>query len=201
MGWLWSSTPSQPPLPAQLPSTSPPPPAPASPKPRALTRDEQADAELRAFLAELSAETSPSNPTTTTSPNPSQTPGALSKLKFHPSPSDGSAPLDPAHDESLYPSSMSCSAAFDSAFYCQSLGGKFNDIYRYGELRSCSEHWAQFWFCMRSKSLGEAERRRAVQAHYRQKAARVKAGKSSEDVWEVRRAPVVGAFSEAIDAA
>ncbi|KAF2488494.1 hypothetical protein BU16DRAFT_427512, partial [Lophium mytilinum] len=103
------------------------------------------------------------------------------------------SPESPSPD-SLYPSTMSCSAAFDSAFYCQSLGGKFNDIYRYGELRSCSEHWASFWFCMRSKSLGAEERARKVQEHYREKAARVKAGRSSEDVWEVRGEPVVGAF-------
>jgi hypothetical protein len=89
---------------------------------------------------------------------------------------------------------MSCSAAFDSAFYCQSLGGKFNDIYRYGELRSCSEHWSAFWFCMRQKSVGDGERRRKVQEHYRERAAKYKTMKSSEDVWEVRRTPLQEAF-------
>jgi hypothetical protein len=83
---------------------------------------------------------------------------------------------------------MSCRAAFDSAFYCSSLGGHFNDIYRYGQLRSCSDHWNDFWFCMRVKnSYNPREtKERMVQDRYREKEDKVRSGPSSEDVWRVR---------------
>ncbi|KAF2830471.1 hypothetical protein CC86DRAFT_367227 [Ophiobolus disseminans] len=99
------------------------------------------------------------------------------------------------------PRTMSCRAAFDSAFYCSSLGGHFNDIYRYGQLRSCSEHWNDFWFCMRVKnSYNPREtKERMVQERYREKEAKVLSGPSSEDVWRVRREGegVEGAFGMA----
>jgi len=97
--------------------------------------------------------------------------------------------------EAMYPRSMSCRQAFDQAFYCQSLGGKFNDIYRYGALQSCSEQWNAFWFCMRVKSQGDDEKERAISEYYREREERKKKEKgSSEDVWEIRMQPVKKAF-------
>jgi hypothetical protein len=83
---------------------------------------------------------------------------------------------------------MSCRAAFDSAFYCSSLGGHFNDIYRYGQLRACSEHWSDFWFCMRTKNSYNTQemKERMIQDRYKEKEERVRGGPSSEDVWRVR---------------
>lgn len=91
---------------------------------------------------------------------------------------------------------MSCRQAFDQAFYCQSLGGKFNDLYRYGGVRSCSEQWDQFWFCMRIKGLGDKEKEHAVAEWYGEREERVKRdrGGSSEDVWSLRETPVLKAF-------
>lgn len=90
---------------------------------------------------------------------------------------------------------MSCRQAFDQAFYCQSLGGKFNDIYRYGALQSCSENWDAFWFCMRVRTLGEKEREKQISDFYRERDVKKKAAKgSSEDVWELRTVPVEKAF-------
>jgi hypothetical protein len=94
---------------------------------------------------------------------------------------------------------MSCRAAFDSAFYCSSLGGHFNDIYRYGQLRSCSDHWNDFWFCMRTKNSysGQDVKERMIQDRYREKEERLKSGPNSEDIWR-KRGPgeeVKGAFS------
>jgi hypothetical protein len=98
---------------------------------------------------------------------------------------------------------MSCRAAFDSAFYCSSLGGHFNDIYRYGQLRSCSDHWNDFWFCMRTKNSysGPDVKERMIQDRYREKEERVRSGPNSEDVWR-KRGPgdeVRGAFSRAAE--
>jgi hypothetical protein len=68
------------------------------------------------------------------------------------------------------------------------MGGQWNAVYRYGEMRSCSEHWDDFWFCMRTKSYSPEMRAKAVQAHYRNKEyAKYGAEKpSSEDIWQSR---------------
>lgn len=89
---------------------------------------------------------------------------------------------------------MSCRSAFDYAFFCQSFGGQFVNVYRYGELRSCSEHWDNFWLCMRTRSYGDNERKKAIRDHYRKKTIKYRTGPSSEDVWDMRREPVRDAF-------
>ncbi|KAF1998258.1 hypothetical protein P154DRAFT_380861, partial [Amniculicola lignicola CBS 123094] len=90
------------------------------------------------------------------------------------------------HSHASYPTTMSCRAAFDSAFYCTSFAGKFNHIYRYGETRSCSEHWSDWRFCMSLKGMSAAGRREHVVDRYREKEERVRRGANSEDVWGVR---------------
>ena len=100
------------------------------------------------------------------------------------------------HPTALYPATMSCRQAFDQAFYCQSLGGKFNDLYRFGHLHDCSEQWGAFWFCMRVRTLPEKEREVKIREYYRERdERRVRArGGSSEDVWELRTVAVKEAF-------
>lgn len=103
--------------------------------------------------------------------------------------------------EALYPRTMSCRQAFDQAYYCQSLGGKFKDIYRFGALQSCSEQWGAFWFCMRTKSLSPQERERQIREHYAEREGRRrKAFGNSEDVWELRTKAVTHAFQRDPDA-
>ena len=81
---------------------------------------------------------------------------------------------------------MSCREAFDSAFYCQSMGGQFNAVYRYGGIQSCSDHWKSFWFCMRSKNYKDEQRADMIRDHYKKKDLKYKLGPSSEDIWESR---------------
>ena len=105
---------------------------------------------------------------------------------------DGTLDISP---EALYPRSMSCRQAFDQAFYCQSLGGKFNDIYRYGSIKSCEEQWGAFWFCMKVKSYSEKPKQDAIVTYYREREEKKKAAVgSSEDIWEMRTVPVEKAF-------
>ncbi|KAF1944821.1 hypothetical protein EJ02DRAFT_452155 [Clathrospora elynae] len=171
----------------------------------------------------------PPQPTTTASPvqNPSDTPIPPSSNPPPPPPTiaphdpdfyaahphlappsfssnTNSAPSDPSSDPSddldpSLPRSMSCRAAFDSAFYCSSLGGHFNDLYRYGQLRSCSDHWNDFWFCMRTKNSysGRDVKERLVQERYREKEEKLKGGPNSEHVWARREMgeEVKGAFA------
>ncbi|KAF1834370.1 hypothetical protein BDW02DRAFT_630489 [Decorospora gaudefroyi] len=129
-----------------------------------------------------------------TTPTPTPTTADAHPPTLSPTPT---TPPDPTH-----PTHLSCRTTFDAAFYCSSLGGHFNDIYRYGQLRSCSEHWNDFWFCMRTKNSygGEEAKRRAVQQLYREKEDRVRAGPNSEWVWRRRGEGegVRGAFGRGI---
>lgn len=92
--------------------------------------------------------------------------------------------------ESLLPTTMDCESAFNLAFYCRSMGGQFNHLYRYGTVRSCNEHWKDFTFCMRVKGFGEGKvKKDSIREHYRQKElAKYGPGMpSSEDVWKERK--------------
>ncbi|GAB7354851.1 hypothetical protein MBLNU459_g5227t1 [Dothideomycetes sp. NU459] len=224
MGWWWSS--SQNPS-TDVPTTIPDPVVPGrtgEPRPNAPTRqymlnpkpnrEEQADREFNEFLASFENNT----PTSAEpknyeriSPAPTETPThyAPSPSGASPDPTSVSAPAAATADtpldispNALYPRTMSCRQAFDQAFYCQSLGGKFNDIYRYGELRSCSDNWSAFWFCMRVRTLGDNERQEAVRDYYEKREDRIKQerGGSSEDIWEMRTEPVKQAFWKDPDA-
>ncbi|KAL3483902.1 hypothetical protein BJX62DRAFT_219473 [Aspergillus germanicus] len=187
MGWFWSKSSSAPKdeshttqPPTATPENLPTPPTP--PQPRTLTREEKEEAEFKQLWTSLEndirsgTQTAKDTSTPTASSDPHlQTPASI-------------AP------DSLYPDTMSCRSAFDYAFFCQSLGGQFVNVYRYGELRSCSEHWENFWLCMKTRTFSEKEKSRQIRDHYRKKAIKYKTGPSSEDVWEVRMEPVRNAF-------
>ncbi|KOS22142.1 hypothetical protein ESCO_001921 [Escovopsis weberi] len=94
--------------------------------------------------------------------------------------------------------------AFDLAWSCNSLGGQWNAVYRHGTMRSCSRHWDDFWFCMRTKSFSGPAREDAVREHYRRieyEKYYAPGCRSSEDVWEPRthRVPEGTAFVQPID--
>ncbi|KAJ5092706.1 hypothetical protein N7456_008567 [Penicillium angulare] len=182
MGWLWnfstsgdnsgSSTKNTPP--STLPESTTPQNAP----PKKLTPDEQADLEFNQLLADLRKADGDLN-------NTSQSSTSL----------NGSAePTSSIAPESLYADTMSCRTAFDYAFFCQSFGGQFVNVYRYGELRSCSDHWDNFWLCMKTRGWSDELRRKTIRDHNRKKAIKYKTGPSSEDVWDVRLDPASGAF-------
>lgn len=91
--------------------------------------------------------------------------------------------------ESLLPTTMDCEQAFNQAYYCQSLGGQWHHLYRYGSVRSCSEQWNDWFFCMRAKGTPPGKvKDDMIRDHYRRKLlAKYGPGKpSSEDVWRER---------------
>ncbi|KAL9011770.1 MAG: hypothetical protein Q9173_003417 [Seirophora scorigena] len=195
MGWLWNSQnpsgsvkPSE--LNEEIPTDSAPalPPGSFEPTADAPTQNVGTDPDLQALLSSLAATPKPNDPQL---------------------PSPGSSRTDAASDdrvikpESLYPSEMSCRSAFDSAFYCQSLGGQFNNFYRYGKLRDCRGEWSQFWFCMRANKsfLDDQERENRIRHHYKKREMKYKVGSSSEEVWEPRTRMVDSAFDWDLDAA
>ncbi|KAJ5726541.1 uncharacterized protein N7483_007898 [Penicillium malachiteum] len=177
MGWLWNSGPTKD-TPSELPKATTPPTIPEiQSTPKKLTPDEQADLEFNQLLADLrKADTELNAASGSTSTNENGTP------------TSSIAP------ESLYADTMSCRTAFDYAFFCQSFGGQFVNVYRYGELRSCSEHWDNFWLCMKTRGWSDELRRKTIRDHNRKKAIKYKTGPSSEDIWDVRLDPASDSF-------
>ncbi|KAK1639863.1 hypothetical protein BDP81DRAFT_391914 [Colletotrichum phormii] len=213
MGWLWAS-PSPPKTPApgqasQAPASTPP--------PSNKSTDSEVDPEIVKFLALFQNESgsqpeekapAPAQASSTPS-KPSSSSSSWFSLKSSPdSPSQTSnraitPPSDNPVAESTLPTNMSCRQAFDMAFHCQSVGGQWNSIYRYGTMRSCSEHWEDFWFCMRIKSYTGKMKEDSIRDHYRQKEfEKYGDGKpSSEDVWQARttKVPPGTAFTESLE--
>ncbi len=194
MGWWWNTgtskeVPSTPavlstvvdddrrpsPPPAQLESIQSPQPS------KVLTRDEESEKELADWLRKLDSE-SKQHTSSKQSSNPK---------------SRNSGDISP---DSLYPREISCRSTFDYAFFCQSFGGQFVNVYRYGTFRSCSNHWQDFWLCMRTRQWEKEDRERAIADHYRKKSIKYKQGPSSEDVWEMRTEPVKDAFQGDLEA-
>ncbi|KAL6243561.1 hypothetical protein RBB50_009554 [Rhinocladiella similis] len=151
-----------------------------------LSREEQANQEFLDLMKELQAQTE-----ATPEKN---TDGTKSTKPVHNTPVD----VDISPD-SLYPTEISCRSSFDYAMFCQSFGGQFVNIYRYGSFRSCSNHWDDFWLCMRTRNWDAKDRAAAIQDHYHKRAMKWKTGPSSEDVWDVRTEPVKDSFQGNLD--
>ena len=154
------------------------------------SRDAQADKELESFLNSLSAGSEAATAESpTTLPTTQQPQKRTNHDRIRP---DGTLNISP---DALYPRTMSCRDAFDHAFYCSSLGGKFMDVYRFGTVQSCSDHWAAFRFCMRTRTLPKEERERRIVDHYAERdERREREFGSSERVWEMREGAVERAF-------
>ncbi|KAM0353691.1 hypothetical protein ACHAPU_001708 [Fusarium lateritium] len=199
MGWLWSSAPSSedktsapvketPPTistASTSTSTSAPTTTPSS--------NSNADPEIQKFLELFEAEknTKPSPPTQGEESSSTSTISSWLSLKKSTRPSAPMPSDIPPRDvlsEALLPTDMSCRQAFDQAWACNSMGGQFNAVYRYGEMKSCSENWDDFWFCMRTRGYSAEQREKAIKEHYRAKEfIKYGPGKaSSEDIWESR---------------
>lgn len=216
MGWLWSSnskpneatapdnTSSSPNTSSQAPVA---PAASSQPKPPQSAEDAELQKFMDFFKAEEAAAASQNRQGQKHEPKPSPLPEWLTKMitpKDNPLMKEPDAPRRDPLSESLLPTDMSCRQAFDMAWGCNSVGGQWNAVYRYGEMRSCSEKWDDFWFCMRNKSSSGPVKDDLMRAHYRNKEHNkyYAPGKpSSEDVWEARTHKVEPgmAFSEGIE--
>ncbi|KAI0112189.1 hypothetical protein GGR51DRAFT_59416 [Nemania sp. FL0031] len=169
-------------------NTAPPPRSPPIPAPKADPTPARSQTTSSSSWWPWGSSTQPTQPTTTTSPPP--TPSQSTFSPSPPSPAaepDQPARLDPL-SESLLPTTMSCRQAFDQAFHCNSVGGQWTSVYRSGSVRSCSEQWDDFWFCMRTRAYSGPVKEEAIRDYYRQKELR-KYGPgmpSSTDVWEPR---------------
>lgn len=82
-----------------------------------LTRDEQASLDFAELLKEIEIEQSKSQ---------------IQRSKVKQNETNTPQPADISPD-ALYPSEMSCRSALDYAMFCQSFGGQFVNVYRFGE--------------------------------------------------------------------
>lgn len=205
MGWLWSSKESRDdvessPSTESSPQSSVPhsfPPTDKAATKTAVNRDAAANAELVEFLKSIQDEDEAT----------SQAPAlVLPKARSQPTipysvpeSTPTSAAITPT---TIHPTTMSCRSAFDLAFYCQSLGGQFNSIYRQGSVRNCGQLWGDFWFCMRTNRgwMSDKEREERILAHFQKRERKYVDGPSSEDIWKARETMVVGAFEEDFEA-
>ena len=180
--------------------------APAQIAKRELSRDEQAAEELSQFIAEFEAEAARERAAAAkSSMHATDTQGSIasrftSQFTSRSSPSHASsAPSDASKTDllssrdptdlsfqALADEELSCRTAFDYAFFCQSMGGQWTNLYRYGELRSCSHLWKEFWLCMRAKGYNEEDRRKIIKQHNIEKLKSFRKGPSSEDIWDIR---------------
>ncbi|KAK4122520.1 hypothetical protein N657DRAFT_646231 [Parathielavia appendiculata] len=198
------------PMPPQAPPTSQTPPSQHQDREVAmfmnmLMKDTQSPSQARAQQQQQQQQqqSAPSTPTTpsnqdskstTTSWLPwtttAKTPNTEQLTTTTPSPRTRTSRTPPslAMSEHVLPTTMSCRDAFDYAWHCHTPGSQWNAVYRYGTVRTCTELWDDFWFCMRTKSYPPEQRAQAIKAHYRAKEeAKYGGGKpSSEDIWESR---------------
>lgn len=177
MGWWWDqekgrNSEPKPEITAQGPSENhiPPP----------ISRDEQAFADLKELFANIDPEATATASTAarTAIENPA---------------------IIPDSQDSLYMSTMSCWQCWDLAYYCSSMGGQMNNVYRFGGLRSCNDAWAQWRFCMRTKAMSEDTRRAKIREWNQMREAKYKVSRSSEDIWNVRTEPVENPYGKGTD--
>lgn len=151
---------------------------------------QHSDAEMEAFFKNLETEVAAA-PASQPAPAPvmeeSKAPVAIDRLR-----PDGS--MDISLDV-MYPRTMSCREAFDELWNCQMLGGKFNDIYRYGTFQPCGEQFSALTFCMRVRLQSDEHKQPQIRDFYAaRQAARQAQWGSSEDVWAPRETAVEKAF-------
>lgn len=85
----------------------------------------------------------------------------------------------------------SCMTLFDTWASCFALGPQFKHIYRYGYPNDCKPKLEDFKYCLTLKGKSEEERR-AIWIRRRAEAAATKRlSQSSEDVWSMRRTPLL----------
>jgi hypothetical protein len=211
MGWLWAS-PSKPSTPVENQSTSG---QAAATNNTTSAPNAPVDPEIQKFFelfnkdsSKESSDSSKPSSGSTTSGSSATSSSSTWFSSLETSSQEPAAPTTaPSHStlsEALLPTDMSCRQAFDQAWQCNSLGGQWNAVYRYGSMRSCSEQWDDFWFCMRTKSYSAEMKARAIQEHYRNKEHNkyyVPGRPSSEDVWESRTemVPPGTAFTATMD--
>lgn len=84
-----------------------------------------------------------------------------------------------------------CMSLFDTWASCFALGPQFKHVYRYGHPNNCKPKLEDFKYCLTLKGLSPEERRNTWIQRRAEAAATKRLSQSSEDVWTLRRTPLV----------
>ncbi|KDN39240.1 hypothetical protein K437DRAFT_270342 [Tilletiaria anomala UBC 951] len=92
----------------------------------------------------------------------------------------------------------SCMNLFDKWATCFALGPQARALYRYGTFQDCKDKLDDFKFCLTLKGMSNEERRQVWIERRAEQSAAKRLQSSSEDVWDLRRSPLVDpAYAEA----
>ncbi|KAL5528043.1 hypothetical protein ACEPAF_7179 [Sanghuangporus sanghuang] len=83
-----------------------------------------------------------------------------------------------------------CMRVFDDFLSCNALGFQLKSLYRYGHQSECSRKYEDFKFCLGLRSLSPEEKRDAWIKRKAEWWATRRLGRSSEDVWDMRKEPL-----------
>lgn len=84
-----------------------------------------------------------------------------------------------------------CMTLFDTWAACFALGPQLKHVYRYGGANNCKPKLEDFKYCLTLKGLSAEERRETWIQRRAEAAASKRLTRSSEDVWTLRREPLV----------
>ncbi|KAI1341644.1 hypothetical protein F5Y15DRAFT_374850 [Xylariaceae sp. FL0016] len=183
---------------------------PVAPKSESAAAAPKSSSSWSGFWSSKTSPPTTSEPTSTSQRTITTPPTTSISQNSHPSsssssssaPQDAEPRLDPL-SEALLPTTMSCRAAFDHAFHCNSVGGQWTSVFREGTMRTCSAQWDDFWFCMRTRTKSPERKAEEIRDYYRAKElAKYGPGKpASTDVWEARadKVPPGTAFTARYD--
>ncbi|KAI0639111.1 hypothetical protein C8Q77DRAFT_1079487 [Trametes polyzona] len=92
-----------------------------------------------------------------------------------------------------------CMKLFDDFLLCNVISAQARSLYRYGEMATCAPKLEDFKFCMSLKGVHPEEKRELWIRRRAEWWARRRAGKCSEDVWDVRTEPLQNFPSRTLD--
>jgi len=84
-----------------------------------------------------------------------------------------------------------CMRLLDDFLSCHALGSQLKSLYRFGGQSVCGGKMEDFKFCMSLKAMDPEDKRQTWIRRRAEWWAGRRLGKTSEDVWDVRRTPLV----------
>ncbi|GAO46328.1 hypothetical protein SAICODRAFT_92289 [Saitoella complicata NRRL Y-17804] len=79
---------------------------------------------------------------------------------------------------------------FDDAFMCYTVTSQWKHYYRYGEQKDCNAKWDEFMWCSKTRMYSKEEQIQMNDERRRERLAKLRAARNSEEVWPLRRVPL-----------
>lgn len=88
---------------------------------------------------------------------------------------------------------------FDEFFMCYTPKSQLRNWYRYGEKKDCGERWRDFKWCMSTRMTDEETAQSMLSRRKEEMDLKVHQGPNSEDVWDIRQAPLQEPWQKSSD--